>query len=84
MGAVRNIDILGFRAVIEFFIDLLVAGEGGKTGDVEGSAWSGGVGHVGGSGADTAGAETSKEGSTVVLLRDGHLEGIGREAWWSI
>ena len=36
------------------------------------------MGHVWGSGADTAGAKTSEEGSTVVLLGDGHL-GNGRE-----
>jgi hypothetical protein len=37
----------------------------------------GGVGHVGGSGADTASTKSSEEGSTVVLLGDGHL---GRES----
>jgi len=65
---------MGFGVIVEFFIDRLVAGVGSKTGDVEGSTWSGGVGHVGGSGTDTAGAKTSEEGSTVVLLRYGHRE----------
>ena len=77
MGPVRNEDVLSLRVVIEFFINWLVAGEGGETGDVEGSAWSGGVGHIGGSGADAAGAKTREEGSAVVLVGDGHLEGIG-------
>ena len=79
MGAVRNIDVLSFRVVVEFFINRLFAGVGGKTGEVEGGTRSGGVGHVGGSRADTAGAKTSEEGSTVVLVRYGHLKGIGRE-----
>jgi hypothetical protein len=84
MGPVGNVEILGFRVVVELFVNWLVAGEGGKTGDVEGGAWSGGVGHIGGRGADTAGAEAGEEGGAVVLLGDGHLEGIGREACWSI
>jgi hypothetical protein len=76
---VRVVDVLSFSVVVEFFINWLVAGEGGKTGDIERGAWGGGVGHIGGSGADTAGAKTREEGSTVVLLGEGHLEGIGRE-----
>ena len=79
VGAVRNVDVLGFRVVVEFLINRLFAGVGGKTGEIEGSTWSGGVGHVGGSGTDTAGAKTSEERSTVVLLRYGHRKGIGRE-----
>lgn len=31
------------------------------------------MGHVDGSGSDTTGAEASEEGSTIVLLRNGHL-----------
>jgi len=77
VGPVRDEDVLSLRVVVEFFINWLVAGEGGKAGDVEGSAWGGGVGHIGGSGADAAGAKTREEGSAVVLLGDGHLEGIG-------
>ena len=76
VGAVRNEDVLRFRVVVEFFVNWLVA-EGGETGDIEGSAWGGGVGHIGGSGADAAGAKAREEGSAVVLLGDGHLEGIG-------
>ena len=68
VGPAGSVDVLSFRIIVVFFIDLLVAGVGGETGDVEGSTWSGGVGHVGGSGADTAGAKTSEEGSTVALL----------------
>jgi len=79
VGAVRNVDVLGFRVVVEFLINRLFAGVGGKTGEIEGSTWSGGVGHVGGSGTDTTGTKTSEEGSTVVLLRYGHRKGIGRE-----
>lgn len=79
MGAVRDVDVLGFRVVVEFLINRLFAGVGGKTGETEGSTRSGGVGHVGGSGTDAAGAKTSEEGSTVVLLRYGHREGIERE-----
>ena len=70
---IGKIEVLGLRVVVEFFIDRLVAGVGRKTGDIKGGAWGGGVGHVGGSGADTAGAKSSEEGSTVVLLGDGHL-----------
>ena len=76
MDAVRNVNVLDFRIVVEFFIHRLFAGVGSKTGDIEGSTRSGGVGHVGGIGADTAGAKTSEEGSTVVLLRYGHRRGI--------
>ena len=75
MNAVWSVDVLGFRVVVEFLVNLLVAGVGGETGEVEGRAWGGGVGHIGGSGADTAGAKTSKEGGAVVLVGDGHLEG---------
>ena len=75
VSPVRNEDVLDLRVVVELFINLLVAREGGKTGDVEGGAWSGGVGHIGGSGADAAGAKTGEEGGAVVLLGDGHLEG---------
>ena len=35
--------------------------------------------NVGGTGADAAGAKSSEEGSTVVLVRYSHLGGIGRE-----
>ena len=77
MGPVGNEDVLGFRVVVEFLINLLVAREGGKTGDVEGSAWGGGVGHIGGSGADAAGAKTREEGGAVVLVGDSHLGGSG-------
>ena len=84
VGPVRNEDVLSLEVVVEFFVNWLVAGVGGKTGDVEGSAWGGGVGHIGGSGADAAGAKTREEGSAVVLLGDGHLKGIGREACRSI
>ena len=73
---VGNVDVLNFRSIVEFFTNRLVA-EGGKTREVEGCARSGGVGHIGGSGADTAGAKTGKEGSTVVLLGESHLEGSG-------
>ena len=31
------------------------------------------MGHVDGSGSDTTGAEASEKGSTIVLLRNGHL-----------
>lgn len=65
---VRDVDVLGLIVVVEFFISWLVTGVGGKTGEAEGGAWSGGVGHVGGSGADAAGAKTSEERSAVVLL----------------
>jgi len=80
---VRNVDVLDFRVVVEFLIDRLVAGVGGKTGDIEGGTWSGGVGHVGGSGTNAAGAKASEEGSTVVLLRYGHREGA-KDAWWAM
>jgi hypothetical protein len=73
VDSARSVDILGFRAVVEFSANRLLAGVGGKTGDVEGSTWGGGVGHVDGSGSDTTGAEASEEGSTIVLLRYGHL-----------
>lgn len=65
---VRNVDVLDFRVVVEFFINRLFAGVGGKPRDVEGSTRSGSVGHVDGSGTNTAGAKASEEGSTVVLL----------------
>lgn len=73
MDSGGNVDILGFRVVVEFSANRLLARVGGKAGGVEGSTWSGGVGHVDGSGSDTTGAEASEEGSTIVLLRYGHL-----------
>ena len=79
MNTVRNVDVLSFRVVVEFFINRLFAGVGGETGDIKGSTRSGGVGDVGGSGTDTASAKTREEGSTVVLLRYGHRKGIERE-----
>jgi hypothetical protein len=78
VGSVGNVEVLCFRVIVELIINRLVAGEG-EMGDIEGGAWSGSVGQTGGGGADTAGAKTSEEGSTVVLLGDGHLEGIWRE-----
>lgn len=70
----RNVDVLGFRVVLGFFIVR------GKTGKVESSARSGGVGNVGRTRTDTAGAKSSEEGSTVVLVRYSHMGGIGRES----
>jgi hypothetical protein len=63
---VGNVDVLRFRVVLGLFIVR------GKTGEAESSARGGGVGDVGGIGANTAGAKTSEEGSTVVLVRYGH------------
>lgn len=73
-NSVWNVYVLGFRVVLRLFI------VGGETGKVESCARSGSVGNVGGGGTNAAGAKTSEEGSTVVLLRYGHLEGIGRES----
>jgi hypothetical protein len=71
VASVRNVDVLGFRVVLGFLVVR------GKTGEVESSPGSGGVGNVGGTGADTARAEASEEGSTVCLVRNGHLGEIG-------
>jgi hypothetical protein len=79
VDAVRKVDVLGFRVVVEFFVNRLFAGVRSVTGEIEGSTRSGGVWHVGGSGADTAGAKTSEERSTVVLVRYGHRKRIERE-----
>lgn len=85
MDPVRNVDVLGFMVVVELLVNWLVARKGRKTGDVEGGAWSGSVGHIGGSGADTAGAKAREEGSTVVLLGDSHLTEIeGSEGGLSV
>lgn len=79
VDSVGNVEVLDFGAVVELLLNRLVTGVGGKTGEVEGSTRGGCVRHVGGSGANTAGAKASEEGSTVVLLRYGHRKGIGRE-----
>ena len=72
--SVWNVEVLGFLNVLMFLI------VGSKPGEVESSARSGGVGNVGGIGANTACAKSSEERSTVVLVRYGHLGGIGRES----
>ena len=69
----RKVDVLGFRVVLRFFI------VGGKTREVESCTGSGGVGHIGGSGTNTAGTKTSEEGGAVVLVGYSH-RGIGRES----
>jgi hypothetical protein len=72
-SSVGKVDVLGFRVVLGFLIVR------GKTGEVESSAWGGSVGDVVGTGANTASAKASEEGSTVVLMRNSHLGWIGRE-----
>ena len=72
VGSVGDVDVLGLRVVLGFFV---VGGEAGK---VESSARGGGVRNVSGAGANAAGAKTSEEGGTVVLVRYSHLGEIGR------
>jgi len=71
VDSVGNVNVLDLGVVVkvEFLLNRLVAGVGCKTGEIEGSTRSSCVGHVGGSGADTAGAKAREEGSAVVLLR---------------
>lgn len=75
MNSGRDVDVLGLRGVV---FELFVVWS--KTRKVESCTWSGGVGNVGGSGANTAGAKASEEGGAVVLLRYGHLGWIGVES----
>lgn len=75
VNSVGNVDVLRFSVVVRFLITRLR----GETGEGEGCTRGSGVRDVGG-GTNAAGAKTSKEGSTVVLLRYGHLGGSeGRE-----
>lgn len=63
-----DVHVLRLRVVAGVFI------AGGETREIESGTRCGGVGDVGGSGADAACAKASEEGSTVVLMRYGHLE----------
>lgn len=71
----RDVDVLVLRGVVfELFIMW------SETREIESRAGSGSVGEICGSGANTASTKASEERSTVVLLRHGHLGGIGTES----